>query len=251
MLTGIMWNLYLFLCLQAAMIGIMLIEFYRMIWPRRHLAQQITGILSGFALLLAVAKVISCFYLVLPFIAMFVIQLYRKDEQPFLIIAQNVLAMFYIALPVSLLSYFVGNTAENFNGNILLACFIILWSNDVGAYIIGIIFGRHGKHKLFPSVSPKKSWEGFAGGFCTSLFTGYLMSLYMLPFGLYHCLAIAMLISIFGVLGDLTESQLKRSVDVKNSGRIMPGHGGLLDRFDASLFALPVALCYMKITSLL
>jgi phosphatidate cytidylyltransferase len=122
----------------------------------------------------------------------------------------------------------------------------------VGAYVSGMLFGQNGKHKLFPSISPKKSWEGFIGGLLIALVTGYVLWLVdMLPYALVHVLVISLLIAVFGVFGDLVESMLKRSVGVKDSGHIMPGHGGLLDRFDAALFALPVTLFYMKIFSLL
>jgi phosphatidate cytidylyltransferase len=115
-----------------------------------------------------------------------------------------------------------------------------------------MLFGQKGKHKLFPSVSPKKSWEGFFGGLLTAAATGYVLFVTgMLSYGLIHILMISLLIAVFGVFGDLVESMLKRSAGVKDSGRIMPGHGGLLDRFDAALFAIPITLLYMKICVLL
>jgi phosphatidate cytidylyltransferase len=238
--------------MQALIMSLMLLEFYRLLWGDLHWAQQITGIFTGFILMLAASEVITYLFAVLPFIIMFLIQLYQKEKQPFLIIAQNCLAVLYIAVPVSLLSYFVYDKEHYFNGNILMACFVLLWVSDVGAYLVGITLGRLGKHKLFPSVSPKKTWEGFIGGILLTLVAAYLLSTYhLLPFKIHHCLIIAALISIFGMWGDLCESLLKRSLNVKDSGQIMPGHGGILDRFDAALFAMPITLFYLKIFALL
>jgi phosphatidate cytidylyltransferase len=174
-------------------------------------------------------------------------QLYQKDEKPFLPVAYTLLGILYIAVPLSLF-----NLLGVHHRPVLLGLFIILWSSDVGAYVFGMLFGQKGKHKLFPSISPKKSWEGFIGGLLTALAAGYvLLSVNMLPYGLMHVLIISLLIAVFGVFGDLVESMLKRSVGVKDSGHIMPGHGGLLDRFDAALFALPVTLFYLKICFLI
>jgi phosphatidate cytidylyltransferase len=251
MVAGIIVDPVLFVCLQAFIIIIMLLEYYNMLWGKRRWLQQALGIATGLTLLFASTQIISCLYVLIPWAATFIIQLYRKEKEPFTVIAQNLSGVLYVALPVALLSYFVYDAAGNFNGYILLACFIILWSNDVGAYLSGILFGRKGKHKLFPSISPKKSWEGFIGGLCVAVAAGYVMSFHYLPFALHHCLIIALLIGIFGVWGDLVESQLKRSVNAKDSGTIMPGHGGLLDRFDASLVAMPMALLYMKLALLL
>jgi phosphatidate cytidylyltransferase len=171
------------------------------------------------------------------------------------------LAVAYIALPVALWSYAVSSehpfTSSNYDGHLLLGCFIILWSCDVGAYIFGVLFGRHGRHKLFPSLSPKKSWEGFVGGMFSAMLAGYLMYLYMFPcnpcsdISLFHAIILSLIICLFGTLGDLVESQFKRSLGIKDSGKIMPGHGGLLDRFDAALLSIPMALFYLKLVNIL
>lgn len=125
---------------------------------------------------------------------------------------------------------------------------IILWSSDVGAYIFGMTFGQKHGHKLFPSISPKKSWEGYWGSLFTSLLAGYLLYRFsLLPTGIAHALVIALIINIFGTLGDLAESQLKRHFGVKDAGKIMPGHGGLLDRFDGAILSFPVAIAYLMI----
>ncbi len=121
---------------------------------------------------------------------------------------------------------------------ILLFIFVCIWCNDTGAYIFGCNFG---KYKLFPSVSPKKSWEGFVGGFVTVLIIATLFALFVdaLDFEWYRAMSLAAIISIFATWGDLFESMLKRSAGVKDSGKIIPGHGGVLDRLDSFLFVAP------------
>jgi phosphatidate cytidylyltransferase len=244
--------------LMLFLLGGMMHEFYTLTLARKHRLQKIAGIAFGAALwsvsfLLWQGKPLvldagelgmaATIFVLLLLIA----QLYQKDEKPFPVAACTVLGIVYIAVPLSLF-----NMLGVDNRPVLLGLFIILWSSDVGAYVFGMLFGQKGKHKLFPSISPKKSWEGFIGGLLVALAAGYVLQITgLLPFGLVHVLAISLLIAVFGVFGDLVESMLKRSVGVKDSGRIMPGHGGLLDRFDAALFALPVTLFYIKLFSLL
>ncbi|MDR3350524.1 MAG: phosphatidate cytidylyltransferase [Prevotellaceae bacterium] len=248
-------------CLMLFLMAGMLFEFYELTLGKGKWLQKIIGMLFGAVLWAAgffllqnrtradaadfAALTVLCFFvlwLILP-----VIQLFRKEEKPFLVIAYVLSGVLYIAVPLSLLN-FPGAVAGR---PALLGLFAILWSNDVGAYVFGMLFGQKGKHKLFPSISPKKSWEGFAGGVFTALAAGYaLSSLGVLPYGLFHTLALSLLIAVFGVLGDLVESMLKRSAGVKDSGKIIPGHGGLLDRFDAALLALPAACFYIIMITL-
>ena len=243
-------------CLMLFLVVSMLSEFYTLTLGQGKWLQKIIGMLFGACLWAAsfflfknrspysdsrgfIALTMLCFFalwLILP-----VVQLFRKEEKPFLMIAYVLSGVLYIAVALSLINFLGANDRL-----ILLGLFIILWSNDVGAYVFGMLFGQAGKHKLCPSISPKKSWEGLAGGVLTALAAGYaLLSLGMMTYGLFHGLVIALLIAVFGVLGDLVESMLKRSVGVKDSGKIIPGHGGLLDRFDAALLALPAACIYI------
>jgi phosphatidate cytidylyltransferase len=127
----------------------------------------------------------------------------------------------------------------------ILAFFIFVWANDVGAYCFGMLLGRH---KLFPRISPKKSWEGFLGGIIIAIVASILVSKFMFDGkNLEHWLIVSIITAVFGTLGDLIESMLKRSVGVKDSGSIMPGHGGMLDRFDAVFLAFPIVFVYMII----
>ena len=160
-------------------------------------------------------------------------------------------SLVYIALPFALTNLIVFTPDGGFNGRVLLAVMIIIWSSDVGAYLSGMTFGQRHGHKLFPSISPKKSWEGYFGGLFLSLAAGWCVGYFsMVDYPWYHCLILALLVNISSTIGDLVESQLKRNFGVKDAGRIMPGHGGLLDRFDGALLAFPVSVLYITLSGL-
>jgi phosphatidate cytidylyltransferase len=127
---------------------------------------------------------------------------------------------------------------------ILLIYFLLIWANDTGAYLFGVSIG---KHKIFPRISPKKSWEGFFGGLFFTAIVAWAISLYFHNITFAHWLVIGLLSAIIGVFGDLVESMLKRSIDVKDSGKFLPGHGGVLDRFDSVFLSAPIVFAYLKI----
>jgi len=192
--------------------------------------------------------------LVLPFIAIIVSILYSKESisSSYYKTAFLLVAPLYIALPLSLTNTILFNNQGTYIPNTLLSIFIILWSCDVGAYVFGISFGQKNGHKLFPSISPKKSWEGFFGGLISALITGFILyKVGLITFSIIDVLALSAIIFLFGVFGDLVESLFKRNFGVKDSGNIMPGHGGLLDRFDSALLALPAAIAYIKLFELI
>lgn len=160
----------------------------------------------------------------------------KQDFSPFSNVGVALLGLLYVSLPMSLLTV-VAFTDIGYDYRRIFALLLLVWSSDIGAYAAGKTFG---KHKLAPSISPGKTWEGAIGGFLLTLVMGWALG-YLLPeLPLTYRLVVAAVVAVFGPLGDLAESMLKRSVGVKDSGRIMPGHGGLLDRFDAFLFILPV-----------
>ena len=155
-------------------------------------------------------------------------------------------ALVYVALPFSLMSLVLYDKSGVYNGNLLLSMMIMLWCTDVGAYLLGSTLGQMFGHRLFPSISPKKSWEGFFGGLACSVAGAVILrATGLLELSLADAIVVGVIICIFGVLGDLVESQLKRNFGVKDSGKIMPGHGGMLDRFDGALLAFPVAIIYI------
>ncbi len=131
-----------------------------------------------------------------------------------------------------------------YNPHLLLGFFFLLWTNDTGAYLVGRSIG---KHKLWERISPKKTWEGFFGGLILSIIIGYVISLYYPELNYILWIVMAALVSIFGTMGDLVESVFKRSIDAKDSGSILPGHGGILDRFDGVFLSTPFVLVLLQL----
>ncbi|MCF0159381.1 MAG: phosphatidate cytidylyltransferase [Bacteroidaceae bacterium] len=177
-------------------------------------------------------------------IYLFVRELYMRHEDPIHTWAYSMLSQIYVALPfalLNLLAFFnVNDTHIVYSWGVPLALFIFLWCSDTGAYLSGVMFG---KHKLFPRISPKKSWEGSIGGCLLTLLVAYLIAPWI---GLQPlaCMGLGVVVVVFGTWGDLVESLLKRKLGIKDSGNILPGHGGILDRFDSALMAILAAIVY-------
>ncbi|MEE1203215.1 MAG: phosphatidate cytidylyltransferase [Bacteroidales bacterium] len=167
-------------------------------------------------------------------LGMLISALYLKNETPFTSLAYSFTSILYITLPLAL-SNMIYAMQSDVNCNLLLAIFIFAWCNDTFAYLVGCKFG---KKRLFERHSPKKSWEGFFGGLSATIIAAVVMYL-IYGNGLVAWLLIAILTSVVGTLGDLVESMFKRQMGVKDSGNILPGHGGILDRFDILLLVLP------------
>lgn len=171
----------------------------------------------------------------------FLTELYFKNKNSLLNIATTLIVPLYVALPFSFLHHLAF-----FNGTysfeLLLGFFLMIWINDSGAYLVGSLFGRR---KLFPRVSPAKSWEGAIGGFILTIIMSVIGFELTNILTLLDWLVIGSFVSILGTYGDLIESMLKRSVNIKDSGRVLPGHGGVLDRFDAVFFSAPAVSCYL------
>ena len=186
-------------------------------------------------------------YAVIPAMGLtFVMELFRAKEQPLHNIGLTLLGWLYVVAPMALLCFMV-NTPDGYTHKYLISTLLLVWSNDTGAYLLGMAVGRH---KMFPRISPKKSWEGFAGGLATTALVA--VALWRIFGGeLPQWLMLGAVVGVFGVLGDLVESMFKRAVGVKDSGSLMPGHGGLLDRFDALLLAAPMAFVYLKLMSII
>jgi len=191
---------------------------------------------------------LSPYYYVLFFIgftALFIIELYRKKTAPFQNVAYTLLGFIWIAMPFSLFNFYF--IPELYNGDshvTAMALFVFLWVNDTGAYLSGLAFG---KHKLFERISPKKTWEGSIGGFVFTIATAYIVSNFWTGYSFPAWILFGSITAVAGTFGDLFESLLKRSIGCKDSGNIIPGHGGFLDRFDSFLFAAPVVLVFMII----
>lgn len=180
-------------------------------------------------------------------------ELYKKQPNPVNNWAYSMMSQIYIALSFSLLNVLAYHSdattsVSQYNPIIPLSIFIFNWVNDTGAYCTGMLFG---KHRLFERISPKKSWEGSIGGAVFSMIAAYVLSLYFPFLSTMQWLGLGLVVVVFGTWGDLTESLLKRTLGIKDSGNILPGHGGMLDRFDSSILAIPAAVCYLYFISLI
>ena len=201
------------------------------------------GFLSGLTPTLAVfvPYLISIIYLLIS-------ELYLQHESPINDWAYTMMSQLYVALPFCMVPI-LGFMTDPAHPQMLhyrfifpLAVFFFLWASDTGAYCFGTLFGRH---RLFERISPKKSWEGSLGGALVAVVVAFLLARYDDSLTLLQWLGFALVVVIFGTWGDLVESLLKRQLGIKDSGTILPGHGGMLDRFDSSLLALPAAVVYL------
>jgi phosphatidate cytidylyltransferase len=227
-------------------------EFYSLIDMGGFKPQRLTGYALGLSLFAGNALLtfydyserflfvpLLCLFLILP------IELYREREHPFTNIAHGFLGIIYVAVPVTLLINIVHPSQEiGYNPLFFVGFLMLILASDSGAYLAGTAFG---KHKLFERISPKKSWEGAIGGLLLSIVFAIGFS-YFLPFlNMIEWIGLSVIAVIAGIYGDLVESLLKRNVGAKDSGTLLPGHGGVLDRLDSIILATPFAYVYLKI----
>lgn len=191
-------------------------------------------------------------------IYLLVAELYAKNPDPISTWAHTMMSQLYIALPFSMLGVLAFRATPEgtvYTYLMPLSVFVFLWINDSGAYCCGSLLGRH---KLFPRISPGKSWEGSVGGAvfvaAAAVLVWHLTELYGvndLQLSAVEWVGLGLVVTVFGTWGDLVESLFKRTLGIKDSGKILPGHGGMLDRFDSSLLALPAAVVYLYTLTLL
>ncbi len=236
-----------FLLLSAWCVG----EFYQMVSAHISLPGRRIGIVLAVLTFSVVAAyqygiIFSLAYLIwlIPLVPLvFIAELFGKSPKPFTSIGFSFLGLVYVVLPF-LFFFALAFIEGRYNYRIPLGFLLILWANDTGAYLAGRAFGRH---KLFERISPKKTWEGLVGGIILALVLAFIVHRYFGTFTLPQWMVIAAIISVFGTLGDLVESMLKRSLRIKDSGNILPGHGGLLDRFDGLLLAAPMVYFFVAL----
>ena len=259
MVCGIIFNEVVFGCLFAVIMIQALREFYDISLGDSFSGQRklaiVAAVLFDVTILARLANGIDPRWTaiaILPLALIPVLCIFDKDHSDFDRVSLVYAGLLYIALPVSLAPYLVIRDGF-FDGTLLLSLFIIIWVSDVGAYCLGSMLGqKENSAKLAPSISPKKSWWGFWGGVILGTATAVgLYFLTWLPYNIAHCIAIGVIVSVGGVCGDLVESLWKRRYGVKDSGNCIPGHGGMLDRFDSSFIAIPMAAAYMIIFNLL
>ncbi|MEQ8424118.1 MAG: phosphatidate cytidylyltransferase [Cyclobacteriaceae bacterium] len=228
-----------------------LLEFYDLSGLDGMVPQKTFGTICGmfiFSLTFFIEKEdisYRYYFLIFPIVSfVYMIKLYKKFERkPFTNIAYMILGLFYVAMPFSLLNIAVYENGE-YNYEIMFGCLFILWASDTGAYFAGTLFG---KRKLFERISPKKSWEGALGGAILAVVFALLIARYFDSLERWQWLTITVIIIIGGIYGDLIESLLKRSIEIKDSGVSLPGHGGFLDRFDGLLISAPFIVAFLEI----
>ena len=259
MLAALLTNKFVFGIVMLLSLVVMMREFLHMTCGSEYRYSQILSIFAGVTLFVLTFLFKGFNFpgrlVILAFIPVFVVMinsLYVKDKSRFDKFANLYTAILYIAVPWSVFNFAVFNGNGDFNGKLLLAFFAIVWGSDVGAYLFGITLGQKYGKKLFPSISPKKSWIGFWGGMLMAIAVAMILHYAgLMPFTLLHCVFLAVLLDVAGVYGDLIESQWKRHYNVKDSGNLIPGHGGLLDRFDSALIAIPIGVIYLVVANLL
>ena len=254
-LASLLFSPFTYLAVFAVVVSFVMSEYLRLTIGEGKFLLKVASIAAGELLFILSFFILGFGWspvclLVVPAILVLlpIINLYSKSYNG---IGNAFASLLYIALPFALLNFLAFPRYYNgvYNGWTTAALFIILWSSDVGAYCFGTMFGQgdHG-HKLFPSISPKKSWEGIIGGAVTAGIAAAILGVTgVLHFSVLGDVTFTFLIFAAGVYGDLVESQLKRNFGVKDSGTIMPGHGGMLDRFDSALLAFPVAVIFNMI----
>ena len=236
-------------------------EYYLMVRGTGARPQMVTGIISGLILYVTSTLIaagwlpMKGFLVLIPVMAtVMTIELFRKAEKPFDSLAHTLFSILYTAVPLSMFPFAAfGRTGiepllqmegVSFSPGLLTGFFLLLWTNDTGAYLVGSALGRH---PLFERISPRKSWEGFAGGVVLTLIVAQLLPGWFGVTGTAGWMIIALIVSVAGTIGDLLESMLKRSLGLKDSGTVMPGHGGFLDRFDSVVVAFPLVYLYLAL----
>lgn len=250
-ITGVCINEWTYCLIFFIICLFSLLEFYKLAGLDGVIPQKTFGTICGVAIYLLSFFIekgsisYRYYFLIFPIVScVYMIKLYKKFERkPFTNIAFTFLGIFYVAVPFALLNIaaFEGNS---YNYEIIFGCLFILWASDTGAYFAGTFFGRR---KLFERISPKKSWEGFFGGALLALIFAYGLSQFFHTITLLQWIVIGFIIIIGGTFGDLVESLLKRSIEIKDSGNSIPGHGGFLDRFDGLLISAPFIVAYLEI----
>ena len=258
MLVGLLVDKFLFAALGLFIMTVMMLEFYRMTIGGGYRTQEALAIAAAVIMFVLVfltrafqfpGKFISL--TMVPVIILMISSLYAKDRKEFKRLSHIYTGLLYIAAPLTLVNLIAFKGGE-FNAVMLLCFFVIIWCSDIGAFAVGSTLGKRFGKKLCPAISPKKSWAGFWGGLAFAILAALVLKLTgLLDLPFLHVIVMAAIMHVAGVYGDLFESQWKRACDVKDSGRIIPGHGGMLDRFDSAIFAVPAGAIYLSLFNLL
>lgn len=271
MVGGIVWRPDSFILLFAIITGLTVWEYTGLVNDMEQVqVNRFISTVAGVYFFLAMSAqsigLTEGFIVFIPYVLtmlyLMVSELFLKQPHPINDWAYTMLGQMYIAIPFSLINVLA---FQNWSYNYLypLSIFIFLWVNDSGAYCVGSLLG---KHKLFPRVSPGKSWEGSIGGAILVILIAYAIgvvnnmtlldaeeqpTLFSASLSIAEWIGMGLVVVVFGTLGDLVESLFKRTLSIKDSGNILPGHGGMLDRFDSSILAIPAAVVYLYTLSLM
>lgn len=245
-----------FLVVFSLITGLTLWEFYGLVKDYENITpKRLISSLGGvylFAATFAYANQLTDGVIFLPYLLFLiytlVAELYYKAPNPINNWAFTFFAQIYCAGTFSMLNFIAASSATpgttDYSPLFIMAIFIFIWLNDTGAYLVGSMIG---KRKLFERISPKKSWEGFFGGLAVALGASQALAWYAPEVSWYNWLGLSATVVMFGTWGDLVESLLKRTLGVKDSGHVLPGHGGMLDRFDSLMLATPAAYIYIEL----
>ena len=246
---------YAFMAGMAFVIVVMHVEYYNMAVGESHCAERILATLTSLSLFLMVFAwklwAFDARWLLLCFVPLFATcaaLVFDRHERGEVRKTENILfPIIYVGLSTALAGLLLFDKGGSFDGKLFLSIFILIWMSDIGAYVLGMGFGQKpDSRKLCPDISPHKSWIGVWGGLLFTCIAAVALKLIgWLDMGWAHVAALAVIVLVAGILGDLFESLIKRHCGVKDSGRIMPGHGGLLDRFDSALAVLPAVAVYL------
>ena len=256
-LGAVIWSQWSFGLLLAALLAVGMSEFYTLAEKQGSKPQRVVGLVTGLVLFVlnfafisddieilgSARQTFACglAFLLLLLPAMFICELYRRHGNPAANIGTTLMGVVYVAMPLSVMCYIPMIGGDSWNPWVMLFYVFIIWGNDVFAYLVCMSIGRH---RLFERLSPKKSWEGFFGGLAGAVAMGYVAAR-VLDADVWAWRGLALVAAATGVLGDLVESMFKRAAGVKDSGTLIPGHGGVLDRFDAMLLSAPFVFVYM------
>ena len=252
-ITSILGGVYSFTILILAINLLSLMEFYQLFHLYTLRPRNILGTLFSEIILISFTLVIAnsnnwriLLINIIAAFCIFLLELYLKSATPF----QNLSLIFFGIICITIpLCFFIGiafftDGPARYQQQLILGYFFILWASDTGAYFVG---KNMGKRHLFKRISPNKTWEGSIGGMITALLIAYFTSLYFTTLHTADWMCIALIIVVIGTFGDLIKSMMKRSLNLKDSGTILPGHGGMLDRFDSLLSSAPFVFCYLKL----
>lgn len=254
-LLGILGGKYSFISVFGVFLAIGLYEFYRMSEKNTsHAISKIFNIVSGVLIFFSVHLYLEdIFPLALPLICitylliLFVSSIFINRTDILHAIIYSVFGQIYITVPLSILmliSYHYQTLSNEYYYAFVMAVFIFIWVNDTAAFVVGSLFG---KHKFIERISPKKTVEGFVGGIAFSVLAAVVLSRFFTDYSPAFWIGFGIITALFGTLGDLFESLIKRTYEVKDSGHVIPGHGGLLDRIDSLLIAIPAVYIYLTI----